>query len=75
MHGQCSWIVSGLSGIQLNNRGSGQGGLSGIKWGEWRQNVRSRESPQQSSKGDTPAVSLFCDERHEISYFELPQAR
>jgi hypothetical protein len=28
----------------------------------------------QSSRGDTPALSLFCDERHESSYFELWQA-
>jgi hypothetical protein len=28
----------------------------------------------QSSRGDTLALSLFCDERHESSYFELLQA-
>jgi hypothetical protein len=28
----------------------------------------------QSSRGDTHALSLFCDERHESSYFELRQA-
>jgi hypothetical protein len=28
----------------------------------------------QSSRGDTHALSLFCDERHESSYFELGQA-
>jgi hypothetical protein len=28
----------------------------------------------QSSRGDTPALSLFCDERHESSYFEVRQA-
>jgi hypothetical protein len=28
----------------------------------------------QSSRGDTPALSLFCDERQESSYFELRQA-
>jgi hypothetical protein len=28
----------------------------------------------QSSTGDTHALSLFCDERHESSYFELRQA-
>jgi hypothetical protein len=31
-------------------------------------------APMQSSRGDTPALSLFCDERRESSYFELQQA-
>jgi hypothetical protein len=28
----------------------------------------------QSSRGDTPALSLLCDERHESLYFEFRQA-
>jgi hypothetical protein len=32
------------------------------------------QPPWQSSRGDTPALSSFCDERHESSYFVLGQA-
>jgi hypothetical protein len=32
------------------------------------------QPPYQSSMGDTPALSLFCDERRESSYFKVRQA-